>query len=82
MVLVLLVLACNVFKNMNPLRIYGIFLDYSTKFVRERPVALLYIPIFFLILVAFVVLIVLEFTAFWMSGNLTFDKNKDLFYGI
>lgn len=35
-----------------------------------------------MILLAFVCLIVLEFSAFWMSGTLTFDKNKDLFYGI
>lgn len=82
MIVVLIVVGCNIFKNMNPLRIYGIFLDYSTKFVRERPITLVYIPIFFTILLAFVVLIVLEFSAFWMSGELTFDKNKDIFYGI
>lgn len=48
--------------------------------IRSKPVVLAYIPIFILILYAFLVIVVLEFTSFWSSGFLVFDHTIEVFY--
>lgn len=69
----LLVIACWLWRNHQDLEIYDIFLRRAANMVKSKPSILLYIPIFVVILYAFLVIVVLEFTAFWSSGFLMFD---------
>lgn len=80
LVVMLIVILYNSFKNMDSLRMHAIFLSYSTKMFREKPSTFLYIPMFFIILVAFIMILVLEFTSFWTSGELQFDSKTSLFH--
>ena len=59
---------------------HAIFLNYSTKMMSERCLTFLYIPIFFVFIIGFAVILVLEFTAFWTSGNVTFDGSTNLYH--
>lgn len=77
---VLAVIGVSVWRYRTSWRMHGIFLEYGTNFVRGRPAILAYIVIFWVILFAFVVIIVFVFTAYWTSGALTFDGEKDIFY--
>lgn len=59
LILFIIVIAITFFKNRDSLKIHGIFLKHSTKFIRDRPLTLAYIPLFFIFLVGFIVIIVL-----------------------
>lgn len=59
---------------------HAIFLTYATRLIRQRPLTVLYIPIFFIILMAFATILVLEFWSYWSSGTVTFDGEKSLFH--
>ena len=62
---------------------HSIFLNYATKMICDRCSTLFYIPIFLVILVGFVVILVMEFTAFWTSGEVKFEgSDKALYYTI
>jgi hypothetical protein len=75
LILVVIVIAITFIKNTKSIRIHGIFLSHATKFIRQRLGTLIYIPLFFLLLLGFITLIVLEFNAFWTSGDLAFSTN-------
>lgn len=75
----LAIILINVFRGFKSWKMYSLFLTYSTKVVYDKKSILLYIPIFWGILFAFIVIIVLEFTAFWSSGSLAFYP-ENLFY--
>lgn len=70
---VLLIILLTICKNNDSWRMHSIFLSYSTKMIRDRGATIFYIPIFFVFLVAFIAILVLEFTAYWSSGKTTFD---------
>lgn len=61
---------------MESMRMFKVLLKLSAKIVANRLIMLVYIPIFLVLLFAFMVIIVLEFTSFWTLGNLTFDNTK------
>lgn len=80
LIFMLIVIVTTFIKNQSSLRIHGIFLTYSTHFIRDRPLTLLYIPLFLLFLIAFIIMIVLEFSSFWTTGDLSFSSNEGLFH--
>lgn len=59
LILILIIIAVTFIKNQASLKIHGIFLNYSTKFIKDRPITLAYIPLFLLFLVAFITIVVL-----------------------
>ena len=73
LIFVLLIILMTICKNNDSWRMHAIFLSYSTKMVKDRGVTIFYIPIFFIFLVGFIAILVLEFTAFWSAGNTSFD---------
>lgn len=68
--IVLIAILYTTIKNLNSMKIHSIFLSYSTKLFKERPIVFIYIPIFLVLLLCFIVILILEFVAFWSSGNL------------
>lgn len=73
---ILLIILLTICKNTDSWRMHSIFLSYSTKMISHRCTTLFYIPIFAVILVAFIAMLVLEFTAFWSYGTVTFSKHN------
>ena len=65
---VLLIILLTVCKNTDSWRMHAIFLKYSTNLIQDRCSTFFYIPIFFVMIVGFAVILVLEFAAFWTSG--------------
>lgn len=76
----LLIVATSSFRFHNSLRLHIVFMKYSTLFVRERPIVLALIPLFFVAIVGWVVVFVLQFTSFWSAGSLSYNSEEDLFY--
>lgn len=62
----------SAFRYQSSWRIHAILLAYSKNLVRDRCYILLYIPIFFVFLFFFLLVIIFEFAAFWSTGALTF----------
>ena len=58
----------TVLKNTDSWRMHAIFLKQATNIIKDRPVTLLFVPVFFIMLLGFAVMIVLEFAAYWSSG--------------
>lgn len=46
----------------------------------DRKLSILYIIIFFVILVAFVAIMIWEFTGFWSGGKITFDPTTRIYH--
>ena len=67
-------------KNTDSWRMHAIFLKQATVMIKDRPLTLLFVPVFFVMLLAFAVLVVLEFTAYWSSGEVSFDGKTSLFH--
>ena len=80
LIVVLIIILLTICKNTDSWKMHAIFLSYATKMLLDRCLTFLYIPIFFAVIVGFVVILVLEFTAYWSSGSVSFDANKSLFY--
>lgn len=80
LIIVFIVIVMTVLKNKDSWDMHRIFLKYSTVMVKDRMTTLLYIPLFFAILVCFVIILVLEFTAYWTTGNVSFDGTKSLYH--
>lgn len=80
LIFMLIIIALTFLKNRSSLRIHGIFLNYSTQFLKDRPITLLYIPLFLAFLVSFIIIIVLEFSSFWTTGDLNFSPSEGLFH--
>ena len=80
LIIILIVILLTVCKNRDSWRMHAIFLKYATYMIKSRPGTLAYIPIFFAILVCFVIIVVLEFTAFWTTGTIVFDHTKSLYH--
>lgn len=80
LILLFLLIIMTVFKNRDSWRMHGIFLSHSTRIIKQRPLTILYIPIFFLMLVGFAFIVVLEFWSYWSSGTVTFDNETSLFH--
>ena len=80
LIVVLVIIVLTICKNTDSWKMHAIFLSYATKMIGDRCLTFLYIPIFFVAIVGFVVILVLEFTAYWSNGSLSFDADKSLFY--
>lgn len=52
------IIVAAIAKKSSSLKLYSVFLHQSTKLVKERPIILIYIPLFFIFLVLFVILVV------------------------
>lgn len=59
LVLSFIIIVFLIIQNMDSIRMYGIFLQASTQFVKDRPFALLYIPLFLLLIAGFIAMVVL-----------------------
>ena len=59
LLLFLLLIIFTIFKNTDSWRMHSIFLKHSTHAIKQRKLTILYIPLFFIILVAFVTILVL-----------------------
>lgn len=75
-----IVLLANFIKYRKAFELQAIFLNEATKMLSKRKLTFAYIPLFILIFVAFVILLVLEFGAFWGGGHLEFNAQKSVFY--
>ena len=73
MLLLLVFSILTIIKHKNSLYLYAIYLKWSTKAAKDRKLTVIYILIFMLILLAFCLLIIFEFTGFWTSGDLEFN---------
>lgn len=59
LLLVLLLILMTVLKNTDSWRMHSIFLKQATIMIKDRPITLLFVPVFFIMLVGFAVMIVL-----------------------
>lgn len=73
LIFVLLIVLLTICKNNDSWRMHAIFLSHSTKMISDRGATIFYIPIFFVFLIGFIAILVLEFTAYWSSGTTSFD---------
>ena len=81
-ILFVLILVCTFAKYFPVWGLNGIFLDFATKFIRER-LYLFVLPIVFLGLgVAFYFFQLLQYRSFWSFGELRFDPSVDLYHHI
>lgn len=80
LVIILVVILLTVCKNRDSWRMHAIFLKYATYVIKARLSTLIFIPIFFVFLVLFAMILVLEFTAFWTTGQIYFDSEKNLYH--
>lgn len=71
--LLFIALLANFLKYRKTFELQGIFLTAASNMLKKRLLTFAYIPLFILILVAFILILVLEFSAFWAGGNIQFD---------
>lgn len=81
-ILFFFIMVCVFFKKFKTWGLYGVFLDYSSKFVCARIFPLV-IPIIFLaLMVAFYFFQLYQYRSFWSFGPLRFDPEHDLYHHI
>lgn len=78
-ILAILILA-TILCHRSSIKICGAFLAESTRFVKDNPCVLVYIPIFILLLAGFLVMMLQEYRSFMTSGTATFDASSSLYY--
>ena len=58
-----------------------IFMDAATRMLKDDNCCVFfYIPLFMLFTAAFGIILIFEFKSFWGGGELTFDKEKSIFW--
>lgn len=80
LIVVLVIILLTICKNTDSWKMHAIFLSYATKMICDRCSSFFYIPIFFVVIVGFAVILVLEFTAYWSYGEVSFNGNESLFH--
>lgn len=62
------------------MKLYSIYLKWSTKMYNDRKLSITYILLFFAILLGFIGIMIWEFTGFWSAGNINFDPNTQIYH--
>lgn len=68
----LIIVGITIFLFQKSIDLNGIFLEYSTKFVKETLLVLINIPIFLGLFFGFAVLLINELNSIWTSSSLKF----------
>lgn len=80
-IILFLVLACNYFEHRREIEMLGIFMQHSTKVLKDdKCFVFAYILLFWVFTFGFLMLLIWEFKRFWGGGALTFDKDKSVFW--
>lgn len=81
-VIVFLVILCLItfLGNWRSWGLNGVFLDYSTKFVRARLHTFMYIPLFLAFMAAFVIFQAYQYRSFWSFGKLSFNPETSIYH--
>lgn len=72
LIVVLVIILLTICKNTDSWKMHAIFLSQATKMICDRCSSFFYIPIFFAAIIGFSVILVLEFTAYWSYGDVSF----------
>ena len=76
-----ILLVCSVATNRHEIGVFSIFMDQTTKILREgRCCVFAYILLFWAFTFGFLMLLVWEFKCFWGGGQINFDKDKSVFW--
>lgn len=70
----------TVWKHLDSMKLYAIYLRCSTTMFIDRKLSILYIVIFFVALIGFLAIMVWEFTGFWSAGNISFDPSSRIYH--
>lgn len=80
-IIMLLVLVCSYCEHRKDMELFGIFMNHGTKMLGgSKCCTFLYILLFWVCTLGFLALLVFEFKCFWGGGNLTFDKEKSVYW--
>lgn len=80
-IVLFLVLACSYFEHRREIDMLGIFMEHSTKVLKDdRCCVFAYILLFWAFTFGFLMLLIWEFKCFWGGGELSFDKDKSVFW--
>lgn len=70
----------TIYKHFDSLYLHSIYLKWSTTMCDDRKLSILYIPIFILILSAFIGIMIWEFIGFWSAGNIEYDSSYQIYH--
>lgn len=76
-----ILLICSVATNRHEIAMFSIFMEQTTKILKDdRCCVFSYILLFWAFTFGFLMLLIWEFQNFWGGGQITFDKEKSVFW--